>query len=572
MIQYPRAVALVAMLIGTMAAAQQPRVDAVSVTVEADNKPLTDVLGDLADQVGVGLIVQGTDLERVTLALNKVSFADCVSILADMFGLLMTWEDGALVARPVEHALAGVDKQLREGKTDLLLSLRPLAQGKVPIYGSDELRRSLADGVSRLVESRVSETLVNQEPDPELARALADLHADDPQTGVPLFCRAIQAYLGQGRTDEALALWFSRPAGNTSSQVTWTWGALLAELHYSGSPLAAEFWARTFSTARATLILQEGWRQSEYQDALEFARLNLAYALGTGRQLEADQLQAEIDGCLQSTRVVQVVCAIDQEAFSDPRSEAKVRARVARLSEVYQKAFGISFCVADVIAWDPPSDSNFRHQYTALKRSLGLRKPELTLGFILEVFEMHPGDFDPGHAHLWTGYGCPHMGAYLLTRDFSFEYVTEFEALEWTFSAGKVAETLVHEMGHMFGALHVDDLTSVMRPTPKDQPVFDFDEANARVIFSQKWKDFSRGAESLGEVELLDLLDGYQRLAEMSQRPNGAAEELARTHLALAKLYRRRGQLDYSDRHLGSVIQIGVPNDIVTEAQRMYAR
>lgn len=266
-----------------------------------------------------------------------------------------------------------------------------------------------------------------------------------------------------------------------------------------------------------------------------------------------------------------MTCAVDEEALTDSRCEGKIRARVGQLSEVFSKQFGIHFQIKEFIPWRPPSHPGFQVQQDALRAALGPRRPELAIGFILEVFNMRPSEFRPDHRDMWIGYGCPHAGALLLTRDFSFEFVSDNGAQEWTFNSGSVAETLAHEMGHMFGALHVDDPGSLMRAVNSGLSTRGFDEVNRRVVLAQKWKDFDRGAESLDEPELLDLLDGYAALAGMSRAPNGAAQEQARVHLTLAKLYTRRCRTDLADAHLQRVLAIGEPPDVIVHAQALLA-
>lgn len=551
--------------------AQAPELDQKRVTLEADATSLADVFADLSEQTGVGVILKGADNIRATLALTNVLFADCMDALADMFSLLVVWEDDALVVQSLDDALAEADKLLARGRTEAIARLGALGDGTQAMYGSEKLRERVSEALRQFIEERTRSVLGNPQPQPALARALASLDLQDPQLRVPLAAVAVRGLSREGQTDEALALWDGFLQGENTPEAIVAWGELLLALHYSRSPKTAEFWSNSFVLFNAALVLHEGWRQGRYLEALHFARLNRQYAAACGRAQEAQALQSAIDACLGAPRVIQVTCAVDSEATTDPRCEAKIRARVAKCSEVFGQSFGIQFAIAEMIRWNPPSDNDFGRQYAALKAALGNRKAELTIGFILEVFQMHPGEFNPAHRHLWTGYGCPHMGAYLLTRDFAFEDVNDLAASEWTFSSGAVAETLVHEMGHMFGALHVDDNTSVMRPSSKSKPTFQFDAVNARVIKREKWKDFSRGVESLDEPELLGLVADYRELARMFSRPNGAQEEEARVHLALGKLYRQRWDPVRAVEQLKQVLAIGAPSEIVGEAKRMLA-
>ncbi len=566
-----RLLLLLALLVGSGARTQGAELDGRRVTLEAQARPLVDVFNDVAQQTGAGVIVRGIDDAKATLALTDVPLADCLSALAEMFALVITWEDGALVVRSVDEAVREADRQLLQGHTEALIALETVAAGGTPMYGSAGLRKRLSQKLADLVRERIEAVLRSPTPQPAAARALASLDGQEPRVRSALAACAVRGLAWQGQATEALLLWDRSLQGESTPEAITAWGELFVALHYGASPQAFDFWCRSYSPRYVAAYLQEGWRQGLYRQALHFARLNLRYAGAAGRPEQARAIQDAIAAYLQSPRVIQLTCAVDTEATTDPRCEAKLRARVAKCSEVYDALCGIQFEIAEFVRWSPPSDNDFDRQYAALKAALGSRRPELAVGFILEVFQVHPADFSPVHRHLWTGYGCPHMGAYLLTRDFAFEQANGREATEWTFSSAVVAETLVHEMGHMFGALHVDDPRSVMRPSSSATPTFRFDDTNAAIIRQAKWKSFSAGTESLDEPELLGLAQDYHTLARMSARPNGAGEEEARIHLALARLYRERRDTARAREQAQLVLAAGAPAPLLEQARALLA-
>jgi len=550
---------------------QAARFDSKPVTVEATNAPLTRVLSDLAKQLGVGMISDGTDAVLVTLSLSDIPFRDCMDALADTFSVLATWEQGTLVVRTAKQVVGTAAEQLAEGRLELVRALTPIAFGETPHYGLPTLHTDLARRLVAVVDQASRESLSSGRLTPEFAAGLARLRLQNPANRSALAASAASGFLRQGQLESALQVYEQFLLADETKMASWAWGQLLTTLHYANDSRAPEFWERTFSYPKVAHVIEEAWRQKKYRDGLHFGRLNIRYANAQNRPRDAAQVQAAVEACLNARRVIDVTCAVDEEALGDPRSEAKVRARVAAVSKVFEEQFDIEFRVTEIIPWDPPATNGFEPQYRVLRRALGSRRPELTIGFILEVFEVHPSQFKIDHQHMWLGYGCPHMGAYMLTRDFSFEYSTDREALEWTLGAGAVAETLTHEMGHMFGALHVDDRNSVMQARSTGGRNSRFDELNTRVILTQKWRDFSSGVESLDEPELRDLAELYTELTGASQYPNGAAQEKARTHLALAKLYRSRLQFDLAREELEHVLAIGTPREIVVEAQAMFA-
>lgn len=564
-----RALVLSLLLLPVLAAAQPVDLDTHPVTVEAQGSPLTDVLSTLTEQVGGSLVFGSSDVARVTLSLKDRPFPEAMNLLADMFGLIASWNGSTLVVRTVEDAVSGADKALAQGNLQPVLQLSQEARGSELLYGSPTLREKLKTQVDQLVEQRSKEALSNGGPDPSLAAALASIPSQPSLTQASLAALAVRGYLRQGKGDDALELWANYLKGRRTWPGAVAAAELLLALHYSQSPQATEFWRQSFDLSSATTLLKEGFRQGAYRDALHLARLNLRYAKAAGRTQDADALSAAIDACLASPRRVAVTCAIDKEATSDPGWESKIRARVDQVAQAFAIPFGINFDVTRLVSWDPPSTSDFQIQNAAIKSAVGSARPELTIGFILEVFPDHPANLDLASMHLWTGFGCPHMGPYLLARDFSFEYVTTGRASEWTMSPGAVAETLIHEMGHMFGALHVDDENSVMRAVSRQDPKRNFDALNARVIQLHKWQDLSKGADSLDEPELLELVQCYRDLAAACSRPNGAQEEESRAHMALARLYRERQNPARAAEEFEQVVALGVPSDLVSEARRI---
>lgn len=565
------AVLLVACLPALAAELDVPAAEAVRVSLEAKDTPLSAVFSDLSAQSKVDLIYQASQVPKVTLALTDRPLGEVMDTLADVFDLVAHWDKSTLIVQALPDALQRAAEQLAAGDATALNALGDLATGRRTLHGSEALRRKLSDGLTTLVTKRVSEIIRSTEQRPEEARALAHVTALDPDTRETLLAYAVRGFVRGGKLDEAWATWKEGLKGQRTWQVAFATADLLLALSYTDAARAQEFFEQCFDLDTSVALLEEGWRQHQYRAALHLARLTANLARAVGRTSDAQELSTAIDSCLGLPRVVSVTCAVDADAATDPRADEKVRTRVQQVSEVFERTAGIQFRVDEMMRWNPPSDNDFDTELAALKTSLGKRRPELTIGFILEVFTAHPATLDLAHRHLWLGFGCPHMGPYLLARDFSFEYAAAGQTTEWTLSPGSVAETLIHEMGHMFGALHVDDLNSVMRPVSRDIPCHQFDELNARVIRHHKWQDMGRGVESLDEPELLALVQDYRELRTRSKNPNGADEEEARVHLALAKLYRERHDPARAVDRLHAVLDIGAPPEIVAEAQKLLS-
>ncbi len=542
-------------------------IDDRRVSVNAVDQSLSDVLADLSRQTGAGVVLRGTEIPRVTLSLRNVALSDALNALADALDLLAYWDKETLTAWVSEEALAQVARDLSAGRADTARALSAVAAG--PTYGSRQQGAKLAAALTELIRQQTRAVLSGQSTEAELARALSGAPALDKQTRISLAAAAVRLFLRDGDRDAALETWEQTLPGEGAWPGVVAGAELLLHLHYTGDSRAGRFFSDSFNLDHALALLAEGWRLKTYKEALHLARLQASYAREANRDRDARALEIGIQTRLDAPRLVEVTCVVDREATGDPEWQPRVRARVARVSEVFNKHFGIQFGVTEMATWDPEADGDFQNKYDSLKEALGGRRPELTIGFILEVFHMHPSEFNPAHKHFWLGFGCPHNGAYLLARDFSLEFEANDAVSQWALSPEAVSQTLTHEMGHMFGALHTEDPGSVMHPVSQTPPVFAFDDLNRRIVLRRKWQDLSCGMASLDEPELVGLIQDYRELARVTTIENGARQEEARAHLALAKLYTQRRAPDRAADELAQVLAIGEPVDVAAEAQMM---
>jgi len=76
---------------------------------------------------------------------------------------------------------------------------------------------------------------------------------------------------------------------------------------------------------------------------------------------------------------------------------------------------------------------------------------------------------------------------------------------------------LVHELGHLFGAIHTADATSIMFPVIDKQIPSRFDAENHDIILGTRSIDFQRGVEALPKVAIQRLLGSYLKMALQDQ-------------------------------------------------------
>jgi tetratricopeptide (TPR) repeat protein len=76
---------------------------------------------------------------------------------------------------------------------------------------------------------------------------------------------------------------------------------------------------------------------------------------------------------------------------------------------------------------------------------------------------------------------------------------------------------LAHEIGHLFGAVHTSDPSSVMFPLIDKQIPTRFDAENHDIIMGTRHIDFQRGVEALPKIAIQRLLGSYLKMAIQDQ-------------------------------------------------------
>ncbi|MEX0586388.1 MAG: M12 family metallo-peptidase, partial [Pirellulales bacterium] len=199
--------------------------------------------------------------------------------------------------------------------------------------------------------------------------------------------------------------------------------------------------------------------------------------------------------------------------------EKRLRDRLATASAVLKEAAGVEFYVARVETWD--SDDTTKDFTMALRE-----------------FEQ---EVDPGSARLAIGFtsqfelvvGRTHLGG---TRG---PLARQILIREWSHKLSETErmEVLVHEMGHVLGAVHSLDQHSVMRPILGDRQsrsakfTIRFDEPNRkimRLVGTELAATRLKSMADLSEPTKQTLRRAYTERAEAFPKDPGARECLAR--------------------------------------------
>ncbi len=219
---------------------------------------------------------------------------------------------------------------------------------------------------------------------------------------------------------------------------------------------------------------------------------------------EAEVLLAEAK---RGRRKVRVRAAADQVLRRQPDWEKRLRDRLSFAAEEIGRQVEIDFVLVEVRPWErrlKPSDG--LDLIEELEDAIPLDGAEAIIGFLAEAKEVEVIDGRPvvrgytlGLSPCFTGYD---MVAEVLGSKDGRQYRVPEEVLR---------ENLVHEFGHLFGAVHVRG-ESVMRAQGGAQPIYAFDPLNLEVMRACRWIDFRENLASLAEPELQRMAAVYAQL------------------------------------------------------------
>lgn len=141
----------------------------------------------------------------------------------------------------------------------------------------------------------------------------------------------------------------------------------------------------------------------------------------------------------------------DDERAARPRWEARLRARLAAASALFERCCRVQFVAAEIETWDSDDATiDFEQSLAEFEREVRPRPQRLAIGFTSQY------PLVAGRVHLGGTRGPLH--SHILLREWS-QRISESERLE----------VLVHELGHFLGAVHSPEPNSVMRPILGDR-------------------------------------------------------------------------------------------------------
>lgn len=201
-------------------------------------------------------------------------------------------------------------------------------------------------------------------------------------------------------------------------------------------------------------------------------------------------------------RVIKVGAAVAPQFKAIPGWKEKFKQRLAYASKIFEREAKIKLEPALFWDWQVSEDLNTHELLSELQTNFPLHGADIVIGLtrLSDLPDLSKiGDLDVlGRARPFSGY--------LLLR---YPNNPLFKVQEET--------VLVHELGHLFGAIHTEDPSSIMAPIVENQIPTSFDNTNREIISLTKNMNFKRGVSELDPRVLQRLLGTYHSLMVYQQ-------------------------------------------------------
>jgi len=162
-------------------------------------------------------------------------------------------------------------------------------------------------------------------------------------------------------------------------------------------------------------------------------------------------------------RTVRVKIAVDEEFRRRPLQFLETRKLVAAASSFFQKNFGLAFQIQDLKYWSSDnSKATLSGLFQSLYEEMERGESDIVLGFTGQIRSESEVSGVASYRH-----------GYALVKKMKYEYLTRV--------------TVIHELCHLFGAVDLEQETSVMN---KDEPRLECDEFTRQIVHLNKNRRF----------------------------------------------------------------------------------
>jgi len=239
---------------------------------------------------------------------------------------------------------------------------------------------------------------------------------------------------------------------------------------------------------------------------LLFFMFFMPFMAGSGRALYADTSSREVR---PSSRVITVKIAAEEALWIKPAWKKDIKKLISISSETFKDKFGIEFRIVAWESWTPGKNLySLQAVLEDLKRKVSPGEADIVVGMVAPSYANDPP----------AGFADYFHGCMLLKL-----------VNPWI-----LAPIVLHELGHIFGAVDLDETSSVMDPR---NPGLEFDRFSARIITLNRDRSFHTSSFPFPRGLMNEVVAAFQARASLRR----CEPEL---HLYLAYLYIESG--DYT--------------------------
>jgi len=234
-------------------------------------------------------------------------------------------------------------------------------------------------------------------------------------------------------------------------------------------------------------------------------------------------------------REFKVGVVVSPEVQTSKKWKAAFEKRLAYASKIFRSAFNIKFVPVSYRDWDTENVTpTMENLIQDLQNRFPLKEVDMIIGLARLEEVANPEDVRDLHA---LGITRPFTG-YMVLR---YPKVSLFKIQEET--------VMIHELGHLFGALHTREADTVMAPVVVRQIPTAFDAENREIILQTRGVQFNKGMEVLQQGAIERLLNSYLRLKATAQR--------ADFYYSLGLFYLKLGQKNETIRAWNAALEKG---------------
>jgi len=197
-------------------------------------------------------------------------------------------------------------------------------------------------------------------------------------------------------------------------------------------------------------------------------------------------------------REIRVKAAVTTSYQSFPAWKSEFERRLAYASRIFESEFKIKFKVVSYLQWEPSDEKkDIETLLEELRNTIPRDDADLVIG--LAHVKKSPDIVITKDLHT-IGQARPFSGHIVIRYPMDKLYKVQEETV------------MVHELGHLFGAVHTDDPKSIMSPVVDRQLPVRFDQENYQIIQQTRALNFQQGAEALPTQVLEPLLRSYLKM------------------------------------------------------------